>query len=200
MRIYPDSHHAELEYTIGPVPLEVVLYGRDVITRFDTSLDSNETFFTDANGREMKTRRRNFFPTFTVHSHSRESNYYPVNSRAYIQDQTSGMRFTVLTDRSVGGSSLASGSLELMLHRRILDDDGRGLAEWNALNETDASGEPLTVRGKMYLILSTKKQSAQLHRRLAEKIMLAPVYAFHLQHQETTSQKPPSMVGTPTMH
>ena len=40
-------------------------------------------------------------------------NYYPVNSRLYIRD--SARQLTVLTDRSQGGTSLASGQLELMV-------------------------------------------------------------------------------------
>lgn len=40
----------------------------------------------------------------------------------------------VMTDRAQGGASLASGALELMLHRRTLNDDARGVAE--PLNET----------------------------------------------------------------
>ena len=38
-----------------------------------------------------------------------------------------------MNDRSQGGSSLKSGEIELMLHRRFLIDDDRGVEE--ALNE-----------------------------------------------------------------
>lgn len=40
----------------------------------------------------------------------------------------------VVTDRAQGGASLASGAVELMLHRRLPLDDGYGVAE--PLNET----------------------------------------------------------------
>ena len=40
----------------------------------------------------------------------------------------------MLTDRAQGGGSLQSGQLEVMLHRRTLFDDQRGVAE--PLNET----------------------------------------------------------------
>ena len=40
----------------------------------------------------------------------------------------------IVPDRAQGGTSLSSGQIELMIHRRILKDDDRGLNE--ALNET----------------------------------------------------------------
>ena len=43
---------------------------------------------------------------------------YPVNAIATINDTKT--QFTVLTDRSQGGSSLADGQLELMVHRRCV--------------------------------------------------------------------------------
>jgi hypothetical protein len=57
-----------------------------------------------------------------------------VNAIAYLRDSSS--QFTVLTDRSQGGASLANGALEIMVHRRILKDDARGVGE--PLNETDS--------------------------------------------------------------
>jgi len=39
-----------------------------------------------------------------------------------------------MVDRPEGGSSLRNGAIELMLHRRILHDDDRGVNE--PLNET----------------------------------------------------------------
>ena len=40
----------------------------------------------------------------------------------------------ILADVSVAGGSLSSGSAELMVHRRLQDDDSRGVQE--PLNET----------------------------------------------------------------
>lgn len=57
--------------------------------------------------------------------------YYPINAVAFIND--SAAQLSVLVDRSQGGASLASGQLELMVHRRILYDDNRGVGE--PLNE-----------------------------------------------------------------
>ena len=68
----------------------------------------------------------------------------------HLRDANSAV--TVLTDRSEGGSSLAEGQLELMLHRRCLKDDGFGVGE--ALDE-EAFGEGLVVRGKHTVFLDT---------------------------------------------
>ena len=48
-----------------------------------------------------------------------------------LADRELGM--AVVTDRSQGCSSLADGSLEFLIHRRLLRDDGRGVGE--PLNE-----------------------------------------------------------------
>ena len=47
---------------------------------------------------------------------------------------------TILTDRSQGGTSLQDGSIELMVHRRTVKDDSRGVDE--PLNETDVGITP----------------------------------------------------------
>ena len=65
------------------------------------------------------------------------------------------LQLSVLTDRAQAGASLASGEMELLVHRRLLADDNRGVGE--ALNETTGgmshypdwqrSGEGITVTG-----------------------------------------------------
>ena len=52
-------------------------------------------------------------------------------------------------NESQGGSSLSDGEMELMVHRRLLDDDAFGVGE--ALNET-AFGVGLVARGKHFLV------------------------------------------------
>lgn len=42
---------------------------------------------------------------------------------------------TLMNDRAQGGTSLKEGELELMINRRCLYDDGRGVGQ--ALNETN---------------------------------------------------------------
>ncbi len=81
-----------------------------------------------------------------------------------------------MTDRSLGGSSINDGSLEFMVHRRLLHDDKRGVSE--ALNEPGINGRGLIVRGKFLLLLEEAKSSAKLHRVISEEEMLRPSLAF----------------------
>nr|XP_058950817.1 lysosomal alpha-mannosidase-like isoform X1 [Pocillopora verrucosa] len=174
VRLYAGQRHAEFEYTVGPIPVGDK-WGKEIITRFDTDIHSSELFYTDANGREMQERKRNYRPTWKLNNTEPVAeNYYPVNSRMYIRD--SEKQLTILTDRSLGGSSMKDGSMEIMLHRRLLKDDKRGVAE--PLNETGISGKGLIVRGKLCLILAPPKESAALHREHGEKLLLGPVLGF----------------------
>ena len=61
-----------------------------------------------------------------------------VNLFTYLSDKNTGTTLSVVTDRSQGGASISDGSLEVMLQRRLLHDDGRGVGE--PLNETGLDG------------------------------------------------------------
>jgi hypothetical protein len=107
--------------------------GKEVIVRYNTDVASGATFYTDSNGREMQQRVLNYRPTWTLNvTQPVAGNYYPINVCAYLKDST--RQLSVVVDRSQGGASLTSGSLEFMIHRRILHDDSRGVGE--PMNET----------------------------------------------------------------
>ncbi|XP_076147474.1 lysosomal alpha-mannosidase [Alosa pseudoharengus] len=176
VRLYADSRELELEWTVGPVPIEDAL-GKEVITRLDTDINTSGYFYTDSNGREVLERRRDYRPTWDLkQSEPIAGNYYPINSRAYIKDKES--QLTVVTDRSQGGSSIVDGSLEIMLHRRLLYDDVRGVGE--PLNETSEAGGPegLVVRGRLLLSLTPPDTAADSHRPLAQAQVLQPLLSF----------------------
>ncbi|KAL1005722.1 hypothetical protein UPYG_G00063150 [Umbra pygmaea] len=175
VRLYADSRALELEWTVGPVPVGDDL-GKEVITRLDTSIKSSGIFYTDSNGREVLQRRKDYRPTWNLkQSEPIAGNYYPINSRAYIKDNRD--QLTVVTDRSQGGGSIQDGSLEIMLHRRLLYDDVRGVGE--PLNETsDLYPEGLVVRGRLLLLLSPPAVAADTHRPLAQGVVLQPLITF----------------------
>ncbi|XP_051940570.1 lysosomal alpha-mannosidase [Hippocampus zosterae] len=175
VRLHTDSRVLELEWTVGPIPIDDDL-GKEVITRLDTDIKSSGIFFTDSNGREVLQRKKDFRPTWNLkQSEPIAGNYYPINSRAFIKDDKD--QLTVVTDRSQGGGSIQNGSLEIMLHRRLLYDDVRGVAE--PLNETsDVFPEGLVVRGRLLLSLSHPASAADVHRPLAEEVVLQPLLTF----------------------
>ncbi|PIO35130.1 hypothetical protein AB205_0152700, partial [Aquarana catesbeiana] len=171
VRLYSDQRYVELEWTVGPIPVEDDDVGKEVISRFDTNLQTGGLFYTDANGRQILQRRRNSRKTWAFHqTEPVAGNYYPVNSRIFIKDKN--IQLTVLTDRSQGGSSIVDGSVELMVHRRLLHDDNRGVDE--PLMELGQYGEGLVVRGKHLLVLDTPEASADVHRKLALQQYLSP--------------------------
>jgi Glycosyl hydrolases family 38 C-terminal domain len=98
------------------------------------NFDNNQTFYTDSNGLEMQKRILNYRESYDFLSFEQVSgNYYPINSAIAIVDESQNLQFTVLNDRSQGGSVLKPGRIELMQNRRLLFDDGRGVGE--PLNE-----------------------------------------------------------------
>ena len=143
VRLYNDSRHVEFEWQVGPIPVPQSAasdtgVGKEVIVVFKSELASSATFYTDANGREILKRVRDYRPTWNLsQTEPQAGNYYPVNSRIFVRDETDqqqqGRQLTLVTDRSHGGSSLADGQIELMLHRRLLCDDSLGVSEVSAV-------------------------------------------------------------------
>ena len=138
-RVMTDQPFLEVEYTIGPIPISDGR-GKEIITQLRSPVKSAGTFFADSNGREFMERRLNHRPTWDLNVYEPVAgNYYPVNAAMYIEE-SSGLAIAVATDRSQGGASLQDGNMELMVHRRTLADDWRGVDE--PLNETDIGMSP----------------------------------------------------------
>ena len=159
-RVYTDKSYIEVEWVVGPLPAD---HGREVILRYETSLSTQEKFYTDSNGREMIQRR------LKKQEEQVAGNYYPVTTRIVLLDENSGMQLTVLTDRSQGGSSLAEGQMELMVHRRTLTDDNRGVDE--------PLQDDLVVKGKHWLYFSRFDSMAE-NRVLGQELFYKPTIAL----------------------
>ncbi|XVE67610.1 hypothetical protein DITRI_Ditri09bG0001700 [Diplodiscus trichospermus] len=176
-RLYKEKEHAEVEFIVGPVPIDDG-FGKEVATQITTSLENNKTFYTDSNGRDFIKRIRDFRTDWDLEVNQPVAgNYYPINLGVFIQD--SKKEFSVLVDRSLGGSSIVDGQIELMLHRRLLLDDSRGVAE--ALNETvcvldDCRG--LAVQGKYYYRFDPLGKGAKWRRSFGQEIYSPLLLAF----------------------
>ena len=112
----------EMDWTVGPVPISDHI-GKEIIMKWDTGLETDSTFYSDSNGREFMKRVKDYRPTwdFYVSEHV-AANYYPASAAAYMKDVNTGAQISVITDRSQGMSSLHDGSMEFMVHRRMLRD------------------------------------------------------------------------------
>ncbi|GFS23846.1 alpha-mannosidase, partial [Elysia marginata] len=174
VRVYQDKPYVEVEWTVGPVPIQDGI-GKEVMTRYNIpNFGNGGVFYTDSNGREILKRQLNYRPTWTLNqTEPVAGNFFPVN--AFIGIKNSDLQFSVLTDRSHSGSSLNDGDVEIMLHRRLLYDDCKGVGE--ALNET-AYGRGLIIRGKHYLLLEQVTKAARQYRPLAQEVFLRPQITF----------------------
>ncbi|XP_058012602.1 alpha-mannosidase 2x isoform X4 [Ahaetulla prasina] len=93
---------------------------RELALRFSSSIDSKGRFFTDLNGFQIQPRQ--YLKKLPL-----QANFYPMPVMAYIQD--SQHRLTLHTAQALGVSSLSSGQLEVILDRRLMQDDNRGLGQ-----------------------------------------------------------------------
>ncbi|KDD74852.1 glycosyl hydrolase [Helicosporidium sp. ATCC 50920] len=180
-RIYAHSAEVEVEWSVGPIPDEDGL-GKEVVVEYSSNLDNGAEFWTDSNGHRMMRRVRDEFEPWTLDLTEQVArNYYPAAAAALIRDEAAEL--AVIVDRAQGASGQRPGALELMLHRRILRDDDRGVEE--ALNETAcACTEPcpcvgLPARGFHRVLLQAPGPEAAKQRRLAQQRGLdAPLLFF----------------------
>lgn len=113
VRIYKTEDFVEFEWLVGPIPVGDEI-GKEIVSRFETTMQTNEIFSTDSNGREMLQRKRNVRETWEIELEEPVAgNYYPITTKIAIEDETH--RLAVLTDRAQGGSSILDGSVELMV-------------------------------------------------------------------------------------
>lgn len=94
----------------------------ELFMRFVTSIDNGvrSVMYSDQNGFQYHSREK-------VQSLGVEANYFPITTAAFIQDTE--LRLTLLTNHAQGAASLEPGYLEVMLDRRTLYDDYRGMGE-----------------------------------------------------------------------
>ncbi|GKY91492.1 hypothetical protein MPSEU_000121400 [Mayamaea pseudoterrestris] len=183
-RIFETQPFIEIEYTVGPIPIDDGR-GKEIVTRWQSNIESDVTFYTDSNGREFQERRKNHRPSWNLTTYEPVAgNYYPVNTAIYIKDKTNAM--FILTDRSQGGASLESGSMELMVQRRTLVDDGRGVDE--PLNETTGGmtayppygnasrvGDGAVIRGVHRIMVGQASNATRQARKIMDQVFAPPL-------------------------
>ncbi|XP_026322545.1 lysosomal alpha-mannosidase-like [Hyposmocoma kahamanoa] len=157
IRLYRGEEFIEIEWVVGPVPIGNDL-GKEIVTIFNTNITNNGVFHTDSNGRQMMKRTCWNETSSQQQKKPVSACYFPVTSRICIQSYNSSAAMCVLTDRTHGGTSYNEGELELMVHRRLLTDDGFGLEE--SLNE-EAHGVGLVVKGRHRILFGNFRQEVE---------------------------------------
>lgn len=94
----------------------------ELFMRFLSDIQNGEPpeFYSDSNGFQMQKRVK-------IEKIGIEGNYFPITTMAYIEDDE--MRLSLLTNHAQGAASWQPGYLEVMLDRRTLYDDSRGMGE-----------------------------------------------------------------------
>lgn len=172
---------AEFEYYVDFARNE--FNDRELITRFKTELNNNRLFYTDLNG--FQTMRRETYSKIPL-----QGNYYPMPSLAFLQCP-GGRRFSIHSRQALGVASLNKGELEIMLDRRLIHDDDRGLGQGVMDNRPSRVVFQLLVERNISASmpavsdLSPKAPSLLSHRVNAE--LNYPLHAFFDTPQPFTS-------------
>nr|XP_006627077.1 PREDICTED: alpha-mannosidase 2 [Lepisosteus oculatus]XP_015193543.1 PREDICTED: alpha-mannosidase 2 [Lepisosteus oculatus] len=95
-------------------------FNREIAMRITSDLNSSNRFYTDLNGYQIQPRR-------TMTKLPLQANFYPMTTMTYIQDDT--IRMTLHSAQSLGVASLKPGQLEVIMDRRLMQDDNRGLGQ-----------------------------------------------------------------------
>ncbi|XP_068191447.1 alpha-mannosidase 2 [Antennarius striatus] len=117
---------------------------RELAMRLISNIASGSSFYSDLNGFQMQQRQ-------TLSKLPLQANFFPMTSASFLQD--SGSRLSLLSAQSQAVASLRSGELEVMLDRRLNQDDNRGLGQGVTDNKLTASF--------FHLLLEDRKGEAQ---------------------------------------
>jgi alpha-mannosidase II len=166
---------------------------KELIVRYKTDIDNKRIFYSDLNGFQMS--RRETYDKIPL-----QGNYYPMPSLAFMQG-SNGQRFSVHTRQSLGVASLKEGWLEIMLDRRLVRDDGRGLGQgvmdnrpmnvvFHILVESNISSTPSSVSKSFPLSPSLLSHCVGAHLNY-------PLHAFIAKKPQELSVQPPPRSFSP---
>uniref|UniRef100_A0A670YXF9 mannosyl-oligosaccharide 1,3-1,6-alpha-mannosidase n=1 Tax=Pseudonaja textilis TaxID=8673 RepID=A0A670YXF9_PSETE len=144
---------------------------RELALRFSSSIESKGRFFTDLNGFQIQPRQ--YLKKLPL-----QANFYPMPVMAYIQD--SQQRLTLHTAQALGVSSLSSGQLEVILDRRLMQDDNRGLGQGLKDNKRTCN------RFRLLLERFSSANKAQENQPTSFPSLLSHITSMHLNAEVLT--------------
>lgn len=94
---------------------------KELVMRIKSGIrNAGREYYTDLNGFQMQKRK-------TLDKIPIQANFYPLPSMAFLQDKST--RLTLLSAQSNGVAGLHEGELQVVLDRRLYQDDNRGLGQ-----------------------------------------------------------------------
>uniref|UniRef100_A0A452UJS9 mannosyl-oligosaccharide 1,3-1,6-alpha-mannosidase n=1 Tax=Ursus maritimus TaxID=29073 RepID=A0A452UJS9_URSMA len=125
-------------------------HNREIAMRISSSINSQNRFYTDLNGYQIQ-------PRMTMSKLPLQANVYPMTTMAYIQDAKH--RLTLLSAQSLGVSSLKSGQIEVIMDRRLMQDDNRGLEQGVHDNKVTANLFRILLEKRSVVNMEEEKKS-----------------------------------------
>jgi hypothetical protein len=152
---YGDASVIEYNLQVGTLP-----GNKEAIIRFNTNIKSNGQLLTENNGFSSLVRKYRNWPNDASKSlYPTASNFYPLVYHATIGDET--VQLSVVVNSTRGVASLSDGSIEIMVHRRCLVDDGRGVSD----PMDDVEQVPIQVR----IIVEKVQKQGSVRAQLAHR-------------------------------
>uniref|UniRef100_A0A8C3VL17 Alpha-mannosidase n=1 Tax=Catagonus wagneri TaxID=51154 RepID=A0A8C3VL17_9CETA len=139
----------------------------EIAMKISSSINSQNRFYTDLNGYQIQ-------PRMTMSKLPLQANVYPMTTMAYIQDAQH--RLTLLSAQSLGVSSLKSGQIEVIMDRRLMQDDNRGLEQGVHDNKITAN---------LFRILLEKRSGVNMEeekKSVSYPSLLSHMTSFFLNH------------------
>ena len=188
VRLWAGSSTVEFEYDIGAIPFADGM-GKEIVSRFTASaIASAKTWTSDSNGRDAQVRVRDHRRSFNYSVYEPVAgNFVPINLFTALADAK--LQMSIAVDRTQAGASLMDGALELMVQRRILADDNRGVGE--PLNETGLDGKGLRVRGFHFVQIAPVAVASERLRALAGHAL----FHEHLQFATNKAASPAAYIA-----
>uniref|UniRef100_A0A8C5X9T2 Alpha-mannosidase n=1 Tax=Malurus cyaneus samueli TaxID=2593467 RepID=A0A8C5X9T2_9PASS len=139
-------------------------YNRELAMRISSDINSQKRFYSDLNGYQIQ-------PRLTMSKLPIQANIYPMTTMAYIQDV--GVRLTLHSAQSLGVASLKNGQLEVIMDRRLMQDDNRGLGQGVQDNKITAN---------VFRLLLEKRHGTDSQEPISFPSLLSHMTSLFLNH------------------